>query len=126
MEGGYLFAGLMILVWPLVSIALFVKRPVNQAILCTVLGGLLLLPTYAAIKITMVPALDKSSVPSVCAFIGALVLAQARHKALAQLVAAMRGPVQQANHVHKGAFAGTARTHERHKLTGLYGDTDFV
>ena len=79
MEGGNLFAGLMILVWPLVSIALFVKRPVNQAILCTVLGGLLLLPTYAAIKITMVPALDKSSVPSVCAFIGALVLAPRAH-----------------------------------------------
>ena len=40
-----------LLIWPLVALWLYQTRPVNQATLWTILGGYLLLPVGAAIKL---------------------------------------------------------------------------
>ncbi len=59
-----------ILAWPVVAIALFSLRPRSEALAWTILGGLLALPIQAALKIEMVPALDKFAVASLAAVIG--------------------------------------------------------
>ena len=69
---GNWFAAFAILAWPLVAIALYRTRPVAEATLWTILGAFLLLPAGVSLKIAMIPALDKNSVPGVCALIGVL------------------------------------------------------
>jgi len=59
-----------ILGWPLVAFAIYRLRPFPEAIAWTVLGALLILPSRVAIKIPMIPALDKSSVGSLAALLG--------------------------------------------------------
>jgi hypothetical protein len=71
-----LFAYVALLLWPLVSLALFQSRPIGQAILWTVLGGYLLLPVRAQIKFEMIPAFDKSSIPNLAALLGCLLVAR--------------------------------------------------
>lgn len=75
---GNLVAGLVILAWPLVALYLFASKPVSKAVLWTILGALLLLPNGVAIKLDMIPALDKNSVPNVCVFVGCWALASHR------------------------------------------------
>lgn len=65
-----LTATLALLIWPLVALCLFVLRPLNKAILWTILGAQLLLPVGTAIKFTMVPSLDKNSIPNLCILLG--------------------------------------------------------
>src|SRR6266850_375441 len=67
-----------ILAWPLVAFCMYLFRPPLEATLWTILGALLALPSKAAIKIDMVPAIDKSSVSAVCAFIGRAILIKRR------------------------------------------------
>ena len=56
------FATLALLAWPFVALWLYQTRPVNQATLWTILGGYLLLPVGASIKIAEgIPQLDKIS-----------------------------------------------------------------
>ena len=45
------FATLALLAWPLVALWLYQTRPVSQATLWTILGGYLLLPVGASIKL---------------------------------------------------------------------------
>lgn len=60
-----------LLVWPLVGLWLYKARPVGQATLLTILGGYLLLPVGASVKIAEgIPQLDKVSVPAITALIG--------------------------------------------------------
>jgi len=73
-------ATIALITWPLVGLWLYSTRPVSQATLWTILGGLLLLPVGAAIKIAPgIPQLDKVSIPNLAAMFGCLLVA---HKPL--------------------------------------------
>src|SRR5215475_13006152 len=63
-----------LLAWPVIAIVLYCVLPIGQATLWTILGGYLLLPVHAAIKFDMVPALDKSTIPNLIAFIGCILV----------------------------------------------------
>ncbi len=69
-EGANWFAYVALLAWPLVAIHLYRTRPAPQATAWTILGALLLLPSELAIKIPMIPALDKASVSALSAVAG--------------------------------------------------------
>jgi len=67
------FAVIVILLWPILGIALFKYRPANQAILWIILGGFLILPAGAGIKLAPgIPQLDKVSIPTFTALLGVL------------------------------------------------------
>jgi hypothetical protein len=70
-----LFAMAALLTWPIVAIVLYHTRPVGQATLWTILGAYLLLPVGASIKFEMIPQFDKSSIPSIAALVGCLLVA---------------------------------------------------
>src|SRR5262245_12241516 len=70
------FASVALLCWPLVALWLYSSRPVGRAIIWTILGGYLLLPAGASIKIEGIPPFDKVSIPTVAAFIGCLLVAR--------------------------------------------------
>ena len=68
------FAYVALLSWPAVAFYLFYKRPLNQAIIWTILGGYLLLPAGTVIKFEMIPAFDKRSIPNIAAFVGSVLI----------------------------------------------------
>ncbi|WP_339037596.1 hypothetical protein WHZ78_07520 [Bradyrhizobium symbiodeficiens] len=70
------FAYAALVLWPLVAIYLFATRPLNQALIWTILGGYLLLPVGTEIKIPGVPAFDKNSIPALIAVVGCLFIAR--------------------------------------------------
>jgi hypothetical protein len=71
------FATLALLAWPVVAFWLYSTRPVNQATLWTILGGYLLLPVGASIKLAEgIPQLDKISIPALAALAGCFVFAR--------------------------------------------------
>lgn len=70
------FAYAALVLWPLVAIVLFATRPLNQALIWTILGGYLLLPVGTEIKFPGVPAFDKNSIPALIAVVGCLVIAR--------------------------------------------------
>jgi hypothetical protein len=89
-----------ILAWPIVAVAFYRMRPPVEATVWTILAALLLLPTGFAIKLPMIPAIDKNSVPNICAYIGCAFLLPGRKQrhssfGLAELLAIMLivGPV---------------------------------
>jgi hypothetical protein len=74
-------ATLALLSWPVVAIWLYITRPLNRAMVWTILGGLLLLPVGAAIKLAPgIPQLDKTSVPNLAAFLGCVFVARRRFR----------------------------------------------
>lgn len=75
---GNWFAAFAILAWPLIAVVLYRTKPVANATLWTLLAAFLLLPTGVSIKIPMVPALDKESVPNLCVFVGSFLLIRRR------------------------------------------------
>src|SRR5258708_355526 len=74
-----------IFAWPIVAAILYSTRPSLEATLWTLLGGLLLLPASFAVKIPMIPALDKNNIPNLCAFIACLSLAKPSPRMLSRL-----------------------------------------
>lgn len=66
------FAYLALILWPVVTLALFASMRPAQALIWSLLGGFLLLPVNTAFDLPGVPALDKTSIPSISALIGAL------------------------------------------------------
>lgn len=60
--------------WPLIAIFLFATRPIVPATLWTIVGAQMLLPVREAIKLPVIPPLDKATIPSVCIFVAYLVL----------------------------------------------------
>ena len=71
------FATLALLAWPVVALWLYQTRPVNQATLWTILGGYLLLPVGASIKLAEgIPQLDKISIPALAALAGCFFFAR--------------------------------------------------
>jgi hypothetical protein len=69
-EAANWFAYIALLTWPLVAILLYRTRPSSEATAWTILGALLLLPSQLAIKIPMIPALDKASVSALSVVAG--------------------------------------------------------
>jgi hypothetical protein len=63
------FAYLMLFSWPLVAAVLFRLLPLQKALIWTLLGGYLLLPSATSVKLPMVPAFDKFLIPSLSAFV---------------------------------------------------------
>lgn len=69
------FAYIALLSWPLVTAILFrVMRPV-EALLWTILGAQMFLPEMTELKVEMLPAIDKTSMASLCAATGCLLTA---------------------------------------------------
>ena len=62
-------AFLALVVWPLVIIRMFNSLPVERALIWSLLGGYLLLPPVVAIDLPVLPALDKTTIPALTAFI---------------------------------------------------------
>lgn len=62
------FAYLMLMLWPAVCWVLFRRLPMERAIIWSILGGYLILPQTAAFDLPLVPAMNKVSIPNICAF----------------------------------------------------------
>ncbi|KIC30208.1 membrane protein [Leisingera sp. ANG-S5] len=62
-------AYLMLLAWPLASLILFRRLPLERAILWCIIAGYLLLPPLAEFDLPLVPDMDKFAIPSVMAFV---------------------------------------------------------
>jgi hypothetical protein len=73
-----LIAYLALFTWPVVAIILFRLLPLHKALVWTIIGGYLLLPSATAIKFPMLPPIDKSLVTSVPALILCLIMAPAQ------------------------------------------------
>jgi hypothetical protein len=67
-------AYIALLVWPMVSVVFFRTLRAERAIICTILGGYLLLPQVAAFDLPMMPALDKVAIPNLAALLGCVVI----------------------------------------------------
>lgn len=61
-------AYLMLLAWPLASLVLFRRLPLERAIIWCFLGGYLVLPPVAEFDLPLVPDMDKHAIPSVMAW----------------------------------------------------------
>lgn len=70
------FAYVMLWLWPLVCILLFATRPARQAALWSVLGGILLLPSAAFVKIPGTPDLNKNALIAIGLVIGGWLIAR--------------------------------------------------
>lgn len=55
--------------WPLVALVLFAKLPVHKAAIWTILGGYLFLPERTNIDLPLLPAFDKTFIPSAAALL---------------------------------------------------------
>jgi len=71
--------------WPLVAIWFYKTLPLNRAMTWTILGGMLLLPVGAVIKLSPgIPQLDKDSIPNLAALLGC-VIARRRPRFLSRI-----------------------------------------
>jgi hypothetical protein len=61
--------------WPVVAVILFRTMPLSRALIWTLLGGYLFLPTRPVIDLPVLPAIDKTLVPSLSALIGCWMMA---------------------------------------------------
>lgn len=68
-------AYLALFTWPVVAIILFRLLPLQKALVWTIIGGYLLLPSGTYIKFPMIPAIDKALVSSLPALILCLLMA---------------------------------------------------
>lgn len=64
-----------LIAWPLVALVLFLTMPAGRAAIITTLWAYLLLPVSTEFNFPMVPALDKTSIPSLTTFVLALAFA---------------------------------------------------
>lgn len=63
------FAYLMLMIWPAVCIALFLRLRPERAIAWSIIGGYLLLPERTRFDLPLMPALGKSAVPALSVFL---------------------------------------------------------
>ena len=77
---GNWFAIAALLSWPAVAGVLYKTKPIAFATVWTILGAYLLLPSEVTIKFEMIPALDKNSIPNICAAVGYVLLAPRRKR----------------------------------------------
>ncbi|QIE44583.1 hypothetical protein G5B38_03020 [Pseudohalocynthiibacter aestuariivivens] len=62
-------AYLMLMFWPVVCAILFRRLTPERAIIWSILGGYLLLPQSAEFDLPLVPDMNKTSIPNICAFV---------------------------------------------------------
>jgi hypothetical protein len=74
------FAYIAIVAWPAVGLILYFTISPSSATAWTIVGALLFLPSYAEIKIPMIPAIDKESVGNLTAIIGCAFFATGRQR----------------------------------------------
>lgn len=67
-----IFAYLMLIIWPLISIMLYRKHNTLPATFVTLVGGYLILPVKTAIDLPLIPAVDKESISAISALIGCI------------------------------------------------------
>ena len=70
-----IIAYLALFSWPVVAILLFRLLPLQKALVWTIIGGYLLLPSATSIKLPMLPPIDKSVVATLPALILCLLMA---------------------------------------------------
>lgn len=70
------FAYLVLILWPLVAIWLYKRKEVLPATFWTIVGGYLLLPVGVDFDFPLIPALNKTTIPAVMAFLGCKYLAR--------------------------------------------------
>jgi hypothetical protein len=70
-----IFAYLVLLSSPLAAVVLFRVLTLERALVWTIIGGHLLLPSETSIKFPMIPAIDRSLVPAVSALMLCLIMA---------------------------------------------------
>ncbi|MBT8416402.1 MAG: hypothetical protein KJO42_03100 [Silicimonas sp.] len=64
--------------WPLVAVVLFKTLRLPVALLVTIIGGYLILPTRTAFDLPLLPSLDKQTVPVLAALLGVLLFSGQR------------------------------------------------
>lgn len=69
------FAYLILFTWPFVALVLFRYLSIEKALIWTILGGYLVLPSATFIKLPVIPQLDKHSIATLSALIGCIVFA---------------------------------------------------
>ncbi|MFU8832817.1 MAG: hypothetical protein ACNA7J_11780, partial [Wenzhouxiangella sp.] len=74
------FAYIALFSWPLIMLVLFRTLPIPKALTWSLLAGYLLLPTRAEWNWQAIPALDKTSIPTITAALLCLLLARAHQK----------------------------------------------
>jgi len=72
------FAYAVLAFWPIASLMLFMAMPVRKAVLWTLLGGYLLLPTRTVFDLPGLPSLDKIIIPSISAFFWTVLLGKGK------------------------------------------------
>lgn len=86
-------AYMILFLWPVVAVILFRTMPLSRALIWTMLGGYLFLPTRPVIDLPTLPAIDKALVPCLAALIGCWVMAAKRPMRVSALPAAPAAPV---------------------------------
>ena len=71
---GNWFSTIALVLWPLVALFLYLKRPLTQATLWTILGAQMLLPVGEVIKFQMIPQFDKETIPGLCILVGCMIV----------------------------------------------------
>lgn len=69
-------AYMMLMLWPLICVALFVRLPVRTAVIWGILGGYLIMPPVAELNLSLVPSLNKDSIASVATFLACIAVAR--------------------------------------------------
>ncbi|MGE4325706.1 MAG: hypothetical protein AB7E21_06285 [Pseudodonghicola sp.] len=67
-------AMLMLMIWPIACIILMKRLPLERGLIWCILGGYLLLPPVANFDLPLIPPMDKDSIPSVMAFLLAILM----------------------------------------------------
>ena len=62
-----MFASTMLIIWPFVAIVLFMSCSAPVALLATILGGYLILPTQYSLDLPGLPSLNKDTIPAFAA-----------------------------------------------------------
>jgi hypothetical protein len=72
-----------LLAWPLVTVLLFRSLSLQQAVIWTLLGGYLLLPSSRSVgwDLPALPPIDKALVPAICAAVGAFLTMRTQRRA---------------------------------------------
>ena len=87
-------AYMVLFLWPVVAVILFRTMPLSRALIWTILGGYLFLPTRPVIDLPILPAIDKILVPSLSALIGCWMMASQGQVQRGRARVAEVGPVE--------------------------------
>lgn len=64
-----MIAWVALIVWPIVCVVLYRKMTLPAALCTTIIGGYLLLPSVTSLDLPLLPPLNKTSIPTITAFV---------------------------------------------------------